>query len=97
MAKTVEMCNMDILIAMEVFAKLNAGKVRVRERWGTPDTVIITDIEPSQLVYPEGWYYAKGSFQNKNTSTTGGYCQVHMQKSNGKSWADLAKYCTLHS
>ena len=57
--------------------------------------VIITDVEPDQLRYPEGWYYAKGSLRNKHTSTTGIYFEVPMLNSHGQLWEKYARYCTL--
>ena len=59
--------------------------------------LIVTDTEPKDLVYPEGWYYAKGSFRNKHMSSTGIYSEVLMMKSDGSFWGDEAKYCTLDS
>ena len=34
---------------------------------------IFTDINPEELVYPEGWYFAKSHFRNKHMSTMGLY------------------------
>lgn len=95
MAKTVKMSDMPRGIAAKVFEMLNGGNVRLKETKGYFRTIIVTDIEPKNLVYPEGWYYAKGSLRNKHTSTTGVYEDVLMEKSNGDSWADTAIYCTL--
>ena len=90
-AKTVKMCDMPRHIAVEVFVKLNAGKVQTNtnKRGGI---VICTDVEPKDLVYPEGWYYGKGTFRNKHKSTTGTYWEVTMVKSDGTFWEDEAKY-----
>lgn len=94
MAKTIKMCDMYPPISVTVFKMLNPGKVDVVQRpYGK---VIVTDIEPKNLTYPEGWYYAKGTFRNKHTSSTGIYCEIDMEKSNGKSWSETAKYCTLY-
>ena len=94
MADTVKMCNMNKRIAAVVFKMLNQGKVRLE---GHPfyEVAIITDIEPKNLVYPEGWYYAKGKLRNKHTSTTGLYEEIPMLRSNGSLWRDIATYCTL--
>lgn len=93
--KVVKMCDLSVGVAIQVFIMLNPGKIMVK-RNGVFDTIIITDVEPKNLVYPEGWYYAKGCFRNKHTSTTGMYGEAPMLKSNGKCWGDSAKYCTLH-
>ena len=93
MATVVKMCDMDLHIATKVFEALNPGKVKIVN---TPfTTFILTDIEPKDLVYPEGWYYAKGYFRNKHMSTTGLYSEVSMRTEGGASWSEKARYCTL--
>ena len=88
------MAEMNWDISAIVFEKLNQGKVKVESR-GYFETVIITDVEPKALTYPEGWYYAKGCFRNKHTSTTGAYHEIKMKTSDGRYWDELARYCTL--
>ena len=95
MAKTVKMCDMPVTIAIQVFERLNSGNVMIRKNNVYFCTVIVTDVEPKNLIYPEGWYYAKGRFRNKHTSTTGAYSEVVMKKSDGTPWGELATYCTL--
>jgi len=95
MAKTVKMCDMNKAIASRVFQMLNGSNVRLKETYSYFGTIIVTDIEPKDLVYPEGWYYAKGALRNKHTSTTGSYDEIRMVKSNGVAWEDIANYCTL--
>ena len=90
--KTVRMCNMPPDIAAKVFEMLNAGQVKTR-RNELRVFQIETDVEPIELIYPEGWYYAKGRFRNKHTSTTGAYIEINMVKSNGEKWD--VPYCTL--
>ena len=94
--KTVKMCDMPIEISLKVFEMLNPSEVKIlkNDSWFDRFT-IITDTEPKDLVYPEGWYYAKGHFRNKHMSTTGFYQEVRMGTSDGKYWAGIAKYCTL--
>jgi len=90
---TVKMCDMNKKIATKVFQMLNGNDVWLKE---TPiGTFIVTDIEPKDLIYPEGWYYAKGTFRNKHTSTTGSYDEIPMVKNSMVSWKDFANYCTL--
>lgn len=93
MATTVKMCDMSKYIAATVFEMLNYGNVHLKDIKFI-GTIIVTDIEPKKLVYPEGWYYAKGSLRNKHTSTTGMYEEIPMVKSNGDSWEEIAHYCT---
>ena len=94
-AKVVKMCDMPVTIATRVFEMLNPGNVQLRKNNAFFRTIIVTDIEPKNLIYPEGWYYAKGRFRNKHTSSTGAYSEVIMRKSDGTLWADLVTYCTL--
>ena len=94
-AKVVKMCDMSGAIAVRVFEMLNAGDVQLKKNNVFFRTVIVTDVEPKKLVYPEGWYYAKGRFRNKHTSSTGVYEEVIMCKSDGTLWGELATYCTL--
>ena len=88
-------------IALKLFVELNKNNVKVSNFYKVfpgsclADPVIITDREPRDLIYPEGWYYAKGSFRNKHTSSTGIYEEISMIKPNGDFWQDSAKYCTL--
>ena len=90
-ARVIKMCDMPIEVALKVFTMLNSGKVRViGNRF-----FVITDEEPKNLVFPEGWYYAKGSFRNKHKSTTGMYEEAMMKKSSGEFWKNSANYCTL--
>ncbi|MGN1269988.1 MAG: hypothetical protein ACI4UU_03885 [Clostridia bacterium] len=94
-AKTVKMCDMHISVAAKVFEMLNPGKVKVTESefFGK---VIVTAIEPKELTYPEGWYYAKGNYRNKHQSTTGQYDEMMVVKPNGNVWSNEANYCTLN-
>lgn len=94
MAKTVKMCDMSKDIAARVFKMLNGDNVTLKESFYSVRIIIVTDIEPKNLVYPEGWYYAKGSLRNKHTSTTGFYSEIRMEKSNGDAWKNIATYCT---
>ena len=94
MAKTVKMCNMNKEIAATVFMMLNNNKVVLKKNNNYFGTLIVTDTEPKDLVYPEGWYYSKGWFLNKPTSPTGIYHKILMVKSNGFNWECFANYST---
>ena len=94
-AKVVKMCDMPVGIAASVFEMLNQGKVQLKKNDVFLSTIIVTDVEPKDLIYPEGWYYAKGRFRNKHMSTTGMYSEVIMRKSDGTFWGNLAMYCTI--
>lgn len=91
---TVKTCNLTGSIAAHLFVMVNPGKVRYVSNMETPFPYLVTDVEPKDLYYPEGWYYAKGNFRNKHTSTNGFYDEVPMRKSNGEWWERT--YCTLY-
>ena len=95
-SKFVKMCDMPIEVATRVLEMLNPGKVRGGCSPLGMERIILTDVEPKDLTYPEGWYYAKGSFRNKHMSTNGKYQETPMLKNSGKAWGDCAFYCTLH-
>ena len=60
---TVKMCNMSKAIAATVFKMLNGHDVQLKEH-GPMGTVIVTDIEPKDLVYPEGFQSLIGTVQH---------------------------------
>ena len=94
-AKTIKMCDLTGDMAAMIFCAINNGNVVLERFEFNSEVVLYTDIEPSNLIYPEGWYYAKGNFRNKNTSSTGIYDEIPMLKHNGDSWMESATYCTL--
>ena len=95
MAEVVKSCNYRGNVAAKVFEMINPGVRYQKDEYG--NFVIVTDIQPSNLVYPEGWYYAKGTFRNKHQSTTGLYDEILMMTSDGEFWKDKANYCTLNA
>lgn len=89
---TVKVCDMRAKDVAQIFLMLNKDSVNLKEEpFGV---TIVTDIEPDKLLYPEGWYYAKGSLRNKGTSSTGMYEEIPMFRKDGESWADYARYST---
>ena len=89
--ETVKMCDLNKKIAATVFEMLNKGKVHLKPKDMFGQMLIVSDIEPKNLIYPEGWYYAKGNFRNKHTSSTGLYEEIPVVKSNGDSWREIAR------
>ena len=79
-------------IAVKVFEMLNP-EVKIENMNG--QQIIITDVEPNKLIYPEGWYYAKGRYRNKHQSSSGNYSEIYMLTSDHELWGDIVKYCTL--
>ena len=86
---------MPVSIALKVFQMLNPGQVIVPVN-DCYESAIITDTQPKELTYPEGWYYAKGCFRNKHMSSTGMYDEIRMETSDGREWRHMALYCTLY-
>ena len=76
---------------------LNEGKIRVKVPGENfcASYIVVTDVEPNDLIYPEGQYYAQGAFRNKHLSTTGIYEEAKMLTSNGEPWGNIAKYYTM--
>ena len=71
-------------IAAQLFVLLNEGDVWIE--YEGCEMVLVTDINPKELTYPEGWYFAKECFRNKHNTTLGAYYQVFMQNSKGVLW-----------
>ena len=90
-------CDLPKLEAARLFKQLNGERITINGFSAvgcTPEIVIKTDVEPRDLIYPDGWYYAKGTFRNKHTSTTGIYEEVSMLTRAGESWASKATSST---
>lgn len=93
MANVVKMCDMSVNVAAKVLQMLNPEKVTLKVAADIGRvTSIVTSVEPKELRYPEGWYYAKGYFTNKHNSTTGAYDAIMMFDENGGIWE--VPYCT---
>ena len=92
MAEVVKSCDLAGDIAARLFEMLNHNEVQYTLKGGMK--VLVTNTEPSELIYPEGWYYAKGALRNKHNSTTGFYDEVYMVNSSGDMWGNIAKYST---
>lgn len=86
---TVKTCDLSGDIAARLFSMLNLGVVNYN------GGLLFTDVEPKDLIYPEGWYYAKGSLRNKGNSSTGKYSEITMLTFKQEMWSELAKYSTL--
>ncbi|MBR3280861.1 MAG: hypothetical protein IKI57_03300 [Clostridia bacterium] len=93
MAKVVKSCDFPVGIALHVFKMLNPSITTEPDPFA--GSCIVTDTEPMDLTYPEGWYFAKGNFRNKHTSTTGMYSEIPMKKADGTYWCELVNYSTM--
>src|SRR5690625_4445985 len=94
-AKTVKMCDLPGELAAKVFIGLNPNKIKLIQ---TPymGVVLATDCEPKNLIYPDGWYYAKGTFRNKDFSSTLMDEEIRQLMSDGTPCSSKAPYCTLY-
>ena len=92
--ETIKSCDLSRDVAAGLLSLLNEGKVFYGNSDLIPEKVLVTDTEPKDLLYPEGWHYAKGNFTNKHQSSTGCYSSIIMLKKDGSFWEDYAKYCT---
>lgn len=54
--------------------------------YGPGSGAIITDTNPAELNFPDGWYYAKGNFRNKYNTSNPVYDEIPMIKSDGTMW-----------
>ena len=83
--KTVKTCDLTGDIAAKLFVELNPGDLCFTKQRRTK--VLISKKAPQYLVYPEGWYFAKGAFRNKHYSTTGIYEEIPLlDERSGEPW-----------
>ena len=82
---TIKCCDLDGDTAARLFALLNPREVALQRSGfvGGVDEIreIVVDASTDSLVYPEGWYFAKGRFTNKHNSSTGQYSAIPMRVS----------------
>lgn len=90
MTRTVKMVNLPVRLAARIFASLNQESV-VYQRFNpfggdSGYGVIVSYVDPDELIYPEGWYFAKGHFRNKHNTDGGIYYEIPMYQSGGELW-----------
>ncbi|MBR2841162.1 hypothetical protein IKE80_00010 [Candidatus Saccharibacteria bacterium] len=92
MPKTVKSVDTTGTAAAKFFAALNSDDVEYLSEhpFNYPSIpsvgVLVTDVNPNELIYPEGWYFAKGTFRNKHNSSTGAYEEIQVLKRDGTPW-----------
>lgn len=92
MAKTARTADLNGRMAANLFVALNPMEVEYFHNHpffqssASEGGIIVTDVDPNDLTYPEGWYFAKGTFRNKHNTTTGMYDEIPIIKSDGGSW-----------
>ena len=87
MANIIKCCDFPKEVAANVFLMLNPSVTYTEDSYG--NNIFITDEQPNNLIYPEGWYYEKGTFRNKHNSTTGIYEALYMFTSEGILWKNI--------
>lgn len=89
---TVKTADLAASLAANLFAALNPMEVEYMRYhpFNQPSRptigIIVTDVNPDELYYPEGWYYAKGYFRNKFNTSSGLYEEIPMHKRDGTPW-----------
>ncbi len=76
MKNVVKSCDLPGQVAAKLFVMLNRGNVELVDDCDVCVPYLSVKVNPKELVYPEGWYYAKGAFRNKHNSTTGLYDEI---------------------
>lgn len=82
------MADLPINIVVRIFSELNRGKLIIVS--GYEQETIITDTNPQDLTYPEGWYFQNGVFTNKYNTSTGRYSEAKIVNNAGKTWTCVA-------
>lgn len=91
MAHTVKPADFSIRLAAKILAALNPETV-IYTRLDPFDAchgangTLVSYVDPNELIYPEGWYFAKGEFRNKHNSTTGIYDSMPIHQPRGLLW-----------
>lgn len=87
--EVVKTCDMDGKAAAAAFIGLNAlegTEIALIINPGTYSPIMKTSYDPANMVFPNGWYFAKGSVRNKHHSTTGFYDEVPVMDGNSELW-----------
>ena len=89
---TVKTADLAASLAANLFAALNPMDVEYMRyhpfnQSSLPEIgLIVTDTNPDELYYPEGWYFSKGFFRNKHNTTSGLYEEIPVYKRDGTPW-----------
>ncbi len=90
MANTVKPADLPVELAAKIFVALNRVDVvymRMNPFGGdNGHGALYLCIDPSELIYPEGWYFAKGHFRNKHNTDSGLYYEIPMYQFGGRLW-----------
>lgn len=79
MARKIKANNLSGKVAARLFADLNKDYVEFVE-YDFKAPVLKCQIDPNdmRLIYPDGWYFGKGTFRNKHQSDSGLYEEIAM-------------------
>lgn len=82
-SKIVRTADLPLSIVVRVLESLNRGKI-ILVTYGD-DITIVTDTNPRQFNFPEGWYFSNGVFTNKFHATRH-YSEAKIVNSRGSTW-----------
>ena len=86
-SKIVRTADLPLSIVVRVLESLNRGKI-ILVTYGD-DITIVTDTNPRQFIFPEGWYCSNGVFTNKFHATRH-YSEAKIVNSRGSTWMGTA-------
>jgi predicted methyltransferase len=86
-SKIVRTADLPISIVVRVLESLNRGKI-ILVTYGD-DITIVTDTNPRQFNFPEGWYFSNGVFTNKFHASRH-YSEAKIVNSRGSTWMGTA-------
>ena len=86
-SKIVRTADLPLSIVVRVLESLNRGKI-ILVTYGD-DITIVTDTNPRQFNFPEGWYFSNGVFTNKFHATRH-YSEAKIVNSRGSTWMGTA-------
>ena len=84
--KAVSLADMSGRLAASIFQELNVADVLVETSDKFKVCFIVTDADPRDLVYPEGWYYDNGRFTNRGNCSGIFYSAIHVVSFNYTPW-----------
>ena len=91
MPKVVRMADISAREAAKILVAHNCGEVAYLpfnpfNLNGPECGAILSVVDPRELTYPEGWYFAKGNFRNKHNTVSGRYEEIPVYRPNGEPW-----------
>lgn len=96
--EVVKTCDLPKSAAIAAFVALNEDEGKELEVKAVARSYVIQSVQdPAEMLFPGGWYFAKGSLRNKHHSTTGAYAEIEVVDATGRSWithaVEAARQC----